>query len=524
MRVYHNGQFISCEDSNRCFSVLITDGDKIIYTGDEIPDNYKECKKINMKGYCIVPAFSDTHIHFESYALFRTTADVRNAKDFDDMSRILNQYLEEHPKATFFPAYGCSAHTVAEKRLPTKDDLDKMVSIPLLIVKYDGHAAVANSALIQAFPHDVTDDPGFDHKTGWLYQNAFYKAVNFITAKIAPLTLLKGMAEAADELAGRGIGYIHSVEGIGYKNDIDVDTINMICDALPQKFTIFFQTMDVGKVMKRKMKHIGGCFRLALDGCFGSEDAALKEGYTNDPDNKGFLAYSQEEVNNFCIRANRAGLQIAMHAIGDAAVDQALTAFEAALTDVPRDDVHHILIHGDLMSDEAIARAARLGITIAVQPAFLDWPQEPGSYLHTILGDRADQILPLRSMVDAGLLITSGSDGPCTIPCPIEGMHIACNHPNPSQALTPLEALKSYTLWAARSAGDDDLYGSLTPGKKANFVVLDRNILEIPKEEIHDLKIKGIFLEGERFHKGHTFHMDEFLLKVARSKLPFLKK
>ena len=126
-----------------------------------------------MKGYCIVPAFSDTHIHFESYALFRTTADVRNAKDFDDMSRILNQYLEEHPKATFFPAYGCSAHTVAEKRLPTKDDLDKMVSIPLLIVKSDGHAAVANSALIQAIPHDVTDVPGFDHTTGWLYQYAF---------------------------------------------------------------------------------------------------------------------------------------------------------------------------------------------------------------------------------------------------------------------------------------------------------------------------------------------------------------
>ena len=74
------------------------------------------------------------------------------------------------------------------------------------------------------------------------------------------------------------------------------------------------------------MTHIGGCFSLALDGCFGSEDAALSEGYTNHPENKGFLAYSQEEVDNFCIRANRAGLQITMHAIGDAAVDQALNA------------------------------------------------------------------------------------------------------------------------------------------------------------------------------------------------------
>ena len=117
------------------------------------------------------------------------------------------------------------------------------------------------------------------------------------------------------------------------------------------------------------MTHIGGCFSLALDGCFGSEDAALSEGYTNHPENKGFLAYSQEEVDNFCIRANRAGLQITMHAIGDAAVDQALNAYAAALKDYPRKDARHILIHGDLMNKAAIQKAAELGITIAVQPA-----------------------------------------------------------------------------------------------------------------------------------------------------------
>lgn len=517
MKILTNGHFISCDDNDHCFSVMVIDNDKIIYTGDDIPDVYKDSKKIDMKGLTVVPAFSDTHMHFESYALFRTTVDVRNAKNFEDMGHMLNHWIEHHPKAKFLPAYGCSAHTVEENRLPERSDLDAMTALPLLIVKYDGHAAVANSSLIDLFPEDVLSDPGFDPKTGWLYQNAFYKGVNFITGKVSPLTLLQGMHDTAEYLASKGIGYIHTVEGVGYQKDIDIDTINIIRKALPQKFTVFFQTMDIDKVLRRKMKHIGGCFSLALDGCFGSEDAALSEGYTNNPDNKGFLAYTQKEVNDFCIRSNRAGLQITMHAIGDLAVDQALNAYDAALKDHPRKDARHILIHGDLMNPDAIKKAADLGITVALQPAFLDWPQEPESYLKFILGDRANRILPLRDMVDGGLLITSGSDAPCTLPDPIEGIHICCNHPDPQQSLTPMEALKSYTLWPARSAFDDTYYGSLEPGKKANFVVLDRDILSIPKETIKNTKIKGVFLNGRRFRPSERFSIPDLVLKLCKN-------
>ncbi len=147
------------------------------------------------------------------------------------------------------------------------------------------------------------------------------------------------------------------MEGVGYKNDMDIDTLLQARYALPQYFKVFFQTTDVDKVLRRGLRQIGGCFRLALDGCFGSEDAALSEGYSHDPANKGFLLYTQEEVNDFCIKANRAGLQIAMHAIGDAAVDQALTAYETALADSPRGDHRHIIIHADLIPDDMIARA-----------------------------------------------------------------------------------------------------------------------------------------------------------------------
>ncbi len=258
MKVLINGHFISCDDDDRCFSVMIIDNDKIVYTGDTVPDEYADYPSIDMHGHTVVPAFSDTHMHFESYALFRTTVDVRDVKNFEEMGEMLRAWTNAHPKAKFLPAYGCSAHTVEEKRLPEMKDLDAMTDLPLLIVKYDGHAAVANSSLIDLFPLEVLSDPGFDAATGWLYQNAFYKGVNFITQKVSPITLLEGMKNAADSLAQKGIGYIHTVEGVGYKNDIDIDTINIVRRGLPQKFTVFFQAMGGGGGGKRQSKPTGG--------------------------------------------------------------------------------------------------------------------------------------------------------------------------------------------------------------------------------------------------------------------------
>lgn len=517
MNIYKNATFISCEDENRIFTVMAEEKGRIVYTGDEIPDKYASWPVTDLNGGCVVPVFSDTHMHFESYALFNSTVDVRDCKDFSEMKTRFDEYMAKNPNTKFLPAYGCSAHTVSEGRLPERTDLDKMVSVPLLIVKYDGHAAVANSALIHQFPEAVTKDEGFDRNSGWLYQNAFYKGVNFITQKVSPLKVLSGMYKAAGQLAGRGIGYVHTVEGVGYKNDIDVDTIRIASRGLPVLFRIFFQTMDVEKAKKHKLNRIGGCFSLALDGCFGSEDAALSEPYNNNPENFGFLAYSQAEVTNFCIRANRAGMQITMHAIGDVAVEQALNAYEAALQDTPRKDHRHIIIHADLIPEHMQERAAKLGIAIAVQPAFLDWKQEPEAYLERILGERSAKIIPLRSMLNKGILLSAGSDAPCTLPDPIMGIHLCCNHPNPLESITPLEALKMHTLWAAKTSFDEDQHGSLTPGKLADFVVLDKNPLDIHKSQLKTIEITDTYLQGEKFDKAQNYSLGKLFRKIIKN-------
>lgn len=501
MKAFVNGNFVSCDHNNNTFKVLVEAKGKIIYTGDELPARYTKAKKIDLEGKCVVPAFGDTHMHFESYALFNSTIDIRDAKDFAEIGAMLQGYLKKHPKAKFIPAYGCSAHTVAERRLPEREDLDKMVDVPVLIVKYDGHAAVANTRLIDTFPSKVTQDAGFNKQTGWLYQNAFYEAVNCITAKISVISLLKGMSDCGNLLAQKGLGLIHTVEGVGYKNDIDVDTMRAIRYGLPSCYRIFFQTMDVGKVLKRKMKGIGGCFSLALDGCFGSEDAALSTPYTNNPSNKGVLFYTQEQVNDFCKQANRANLQITMHAIGDAAVEQAIIAYETALADYPRKDHRHIIIHADLIPLALQKRAAAIGLYIALQPAFLNWRQEPQQYLDSILGDRTAGMLPLRDMLDNGLVLTAGSDAPCTIPDPTASIHNCVNHPNPDQSVSVQEALKMHTLWAAQSSFDEGQRGSLCVGKIADMAVLDKDIITINPKDIQSIGIHKVYLAGNEAGK-----------------------
>ncbi len=499
MNIFTNADFISCEDDNRLFHTLIADKGKIVHTGDAVPETYAGGPVENLGGKCVVPAFTDTHIHFESFAFFHSSLDCRTASDFDELAAMVQSHIQAHSNIDLILGFGCSAHSLREKRLPERADLDAMTAHPLMIIKYDGHAAVANSALIKRLPLTVLSETGYDPKTGWFFHQSFYQAVNHVTKSVSLFTVLKNMIAGSDYLARKGIGLVHTAEGVGFPLDLDVDIMRLASLGLPQQYRTYFQTVDVQKVLRRNMPRIGGCFATALDGCFGSEDAALTLPYSNDSNNHGVLFYTQPQVNAFVRDANRSGLQVSMHAIGDAAVEQALIAYEYALNDFPRNDHRHTLIHADLMTPALIEKAAFLGNAIALQTPFLYWQQEPVAYLETLLGNRMQQLIPLKSMLKAGLLLGNGSDGPCTLPDPIFGMHAACNHPNPDERICAIDALKMHTHWGAKLSFDEKQRGTLTEGKTADFVILDQNPLTVPVEKIKEIQIEALYLKGVKY-------------------------
>jgi hypothetical protein len=500
MQLFENAEFISCEDQNRVFHYLVEDRGRILFTGDHLPEMYRSiASRIDLQGRCILPAFVDTHMHFESFAFFLSALDVRHVRDFAELGDCIQAFEVLHPRQKVLFGFGISAHTVAERQLPDRFHLDRITRKPLFLVKYDGHAAVANTALLDILPRSITAQTGFDKASGGFYQQAFYDAVNHLTRSISLLQVLKNMIGASDSVARNGIGIIHTAEGLGFPLDSDIDLMRFAARGLPVQCRIYFQTMDIEKVIRRNLPRIGGCFATALDGCFGTEDAALSEPYANNPRNRGFLAYPQNHVNSFVKKANRMGLQVSMHAIGDAAVEQAVIAYEEALDDFPRQDHRHVIIHANLMQPSLLERAARIGLHIAIQPPLLHWQQEPLSYLTDLLGDRAQHLMPLKSMLDYGLTIAGGSDAPCSYPDAIQGIHAACNHPSADQRISTLDALRMHTLWASRLSFDDTQRGSLTPGKIADFTMLDQNPLNVKQDHLKNIKVMGLYLKGRPY-------------------------
>ena len=509
MKIFH-GDIVTCDRDNHVFGYLVEKNDRILYVGDELPEEFARAgERIELGERALLPSFGDGHLHFSNWALFAAVFfDVREARNFEEMGRMVRDFSAKDKKAKVLAGFGVSSHSVAEKRLITREELDRFVDDrPVYLVGYDGHSAIINSRMLEMFPESIRQIHGFHTETGHVLHQAFYAASDYMADTIPPLKLVKGIIKVFDLLADKGIGMIHPVEGIGFPKDLDVTMVSLIAKARAKRnrfnTRLFFQTMDVDKALRRKLPRIGGCFATALDGCFGRCDAALRKPYTHDPANKGLLFYKDEEVIEFAKRANRAGLQIEFHTIGDAAIDQAIKALEAALQDHPREDHRHTLIHACLISPENLNKCASLGIGITLQPAILISPLEPPEYLEEILGDRVKPSSPIRTMIDLGIHVSGGSDAPCTPPDPITGIYGACNHPyDPAQSLTIPEALRMFTSEVAWMSFDEQERGTLEQGKIADMVVLNKNPLALDRKNLHELAVEQLYLSGRPYKPG----------------------
>ena len=508
------GTIITCDEKNTVAKYLVTDRDRIVFVGDELPEKYQNAGRTNLGKKALIPSFADSHIHFASFAIFNSGLNVMNARSNREILSMLKEFADSC-KDKMVLGFGASPYSVEERRLVSREELDSVCpDRPVFLGKYDGHACIVNTKLLEQIRDKASGLRGFHEDTGEMNQEAFFAVSDHVTNSIPIGKLIKNMQNAADFMASKGIGMIHSVSGVGFPRDMDVDMERWFAKGMAKatgmQMRIFFQTMDVNKAKKRKLPRIGGCFETALDGCFGSEDAALLEPYewkseealAADPEKKGVLYYSDEKVTEFCKSANRAGLQIEVHAIGDAAFDQAAKALKAALDDFPRTDHRHAIIHDCLPTREGIEICRDYGILMPVQSAFIKWPQEPEEYLTKLLGkERCDRLNPLRDFADNGIVLSAGSDGPCTDPDPIDWIWQACNHSNPEQSLTVFEALRMCTYNGYYTTFDEKERGSLEQGKIADMAVLSESPYEVPVEELNRITVKKLILGG-RAYKG----------------------
>ena len=497
MKVYE-GSVLICDAENKVCRYLVEDCGKIVYTGDELPEEYKNSERIELGEKALIPSFTDSHIHFASYATFLAGLNVADAKSNTEILESIREFVKKCDDKLII-AFGASPHSVIEKHFVTREQLDEVCpEKPLFMVKYDGHTCVINTKLLNLVRKKAENLRGFHPESGEMNQEAFFAVSDYVTNSVSIPKLLKNMQKAADHMASRGIGMIHTVSGVGFPLDMDVSMQNWFGKGLDNglNLRVFFQTMDVDKVKRMKLPRIGGCFATALDGCFGSEDAAMLLPYEGS-ENKGVIYYSDEKVTDFCKKANRAGLQIEMHAIGDAAFEQATKALKAALDDFPREDHRHTIIHACLPTEEGIRICGEYKIGLAIQSAFIDWPQEPNDYLERILGERAKKLNPFKTYFEHGIVMSVGSDGPCTDPDPINWIYKICN--NGEESLPVQEALRMCTYNGYHQTFDEKERGSLEAGKIADMVILSENPYEMKAEELCNLKVEKLILGGKDY-------------------------
>ena len=501
MKVYH-GNILSVNARDEVFRYLVEKNGRIIFVGNELPEKYRKAETVELGEKALIPAFVDTHQHLASFSAFHAGLNVMEASSNREILKMVENFAALSANNTLI-AFGASPYSVEEGKLVSREELDRVTfGKPLFMVKYDGHACVVNTVLLEKLPKKIRKLRGYHPDTGEMNQEAFFAVSDYITNSLSIPELIANMQKAVDFEAGRGIGMIHSVSGVGFALNMDISMESWFARSLQNGYQIrvFPQSMKTGTAKARNLPRIGGCFACALDGCFGSQDAAMIEPYENDPQNFGVLYYSDEQVIKFCTEANRQGLQIEMHAIGDRAFNQAARALKAALDDTPREDHRHGIIHACIPTEEGMRICRDYHIQIPMQIAFDDWRQEPPAYTEMLLGrERNVRLNPIRSFMENDCVVSFGSDAPCTEPDPIMWLAKAVNHTNPAQAVSIRDALRMATYNGYYASFDEKERGSLEQGKIADMVILSANPYTVEKDRLIDLKVEKLILSGKDY-------------------------
>ncbi len=497
MTVY-KGTIISVDSKSGIYKYLVEDKGRIAFVGDQLPAEYQSATVRELGKGAMLPAFVDTHSHFASFAVLATTVRLAHAQSNAQILEILAKKDAELKKGKAILAYGAHAR-VAEGRLISKAELD--AAFPkrkVVIITGDGHSAVLNTPVLKVLPASLSNIRGYDYATGVMHHEAFYRVADNLPKVLDKLDILSAFLSAIDEYISKGIGTVHAMSGSGFLRDIDVDFLTWLSRGHNSGFQmrIFIQSFDINKALKRKLPRIGGCFKTALDGSITSRDAAMYEPYVG-TDNKGILYYSDEELYENVDRANRAGLQIQMHAIGDAAFDQAARTLKRALDAYPRSDHRHGIIHACITTEKGLDTCREYGIQILAQPAFLI--PEVLEYMYDALGDRLYMGERYKTMLEKGIVVSAGSDAPVTMPDPVGWIHKACNHPNENQRISLDDAIRMCTYNGSYATFDEKERGSLEAGKIADMVILCTNPYSLPLDKLKDIKVKETLLSGKAY-------------------------
>ena len=519
MKVF-SGKIISVDKNNNVYKYLVEDNGKIVYVGNELPDIYKQEKLIELGNKVLIPSFVDTHSHFTSYAMLATTVTLDKLKSNKEIKEKIREEDSKLPKGKTMLCYGASPKVV-EGRFIEKTEIDNATSTrPVVIISSDGHTAILNEKALQKMPKKLASVRGYDYESGIMSQEAFYEVVASILRVIDIKDAIQAFQDALDIYVENGVGMICVACASGFPLDIDVELMRWLYQGQKSALQIrlFIQSFDVKKAKRRGIPRLGGCFETALDGSIASGDAAFTIPYEGTDDDHGRLYHTDSELYERLTKVHKAGLQIQMHAIGDAAVNQATRILKKVIDENPRDDHRHGIIHASFVSPESMQIMNDYNIQVIGQPGFIEMSEANYEFMHSMLGDRIFGAEPHNEFIHNGINFSASSDAPVTFPNPIGWIHWMVNNPNIPHRLSVAEALRVCTYNGYFSTFDEQDRGSLEIGKVADMVILSEDPFSVNPSNLINIKVEKTYLAGKEFSRPKQSAVQAILKGIFKRK------
>lgn len=504
-------------------AMAVKDG-KVLATGknNEILSRYTAPKTYNASGKAVYPGFIDAHAHFYGYGNSLQNANLRDSKSWDEIIARLQTFATTHPEGWLL-GRGWDQNLWTVKEFPTKEKLDQLFpDRPVYLTRIDGHAAIVNQKALDIAGFNVNskmEGGEFIQKngklTGVLIDNAKDKMATFIPAPGLKLVeqiftdaqkncLAAGLTGVVD--AGLDYDLVEEIERLQNSGLLKMRLNVMLSDA--QKNIDWL--IKKGKIKKERLSVTG--FKFYCDGALGSRGACLLEDYADKPHHRGFLLSEASHFKKMAKIMYENDFQMNTHAIGDSANRVMLKIYAETLKG--KNDLRWRIEHAQIINKNDFEYFGKYSIVPSVQPTHatsdMRWAGDR-------LGkERLKYAYAYNDLLHQNGWLPLGTDFPIEEIDPLLTFYAAvvrkdakgwpANGFQKENALSRQDALRGMTIWAAKSSFDEDVKGSLEPGKFADFVVLDQDLMTIPENLILKTKVLKTIINGETVYDYESFH------------------
>jgi len=522
-KLFINGDIYTMKKENDKIEAIGVKEGKIVFTGSNIEalhikDDVKQV--IDLKHQVIIPGLTDSHMHLYAYCKNLEDVNLETARSINEVIELMREKAIKTTPGKWIKGVNFDDTKFSEGRLPTKTDLDKISTVhPIIIRRSCLHVVCANSlalflaGVVKGYRPEVKGTVEYDcmgEPTGIVREQSIKVFDQIIPDAFSnPEEKKEAISKVLIDIASKGLTTVHTYAAKLWRFEEDLTIYRELEKEGRLSVRVLvcldemFEKEDDNEAEMSKATY--GSYKIFVDGSLGARSAALLEPYCDDQNNYGILICNQEELDNKMIEVCRKGMQPAIHAIGDKALEMTITSIENVLKLFPYNGQRFRIIHAQLINKSLLDRMKMLPLVIDVQPSFVS---SDLLWIKDRLGENRlrHKAYAWKTMLDAGLILTGGSDCPVVSYNPFEGIFSAVTRQDDKgfpqagwqseEKLSVYEAICLYSKNAAYATGEENVKGTIENGKLADFIIIDRNPFLINPIDIQKVKVLKTFIGG----------------------------